>query len=168
MSEEEDDGRVLLHDEIAEILRAGGAESMTTQEIADQVNARGRYIKHDRSEVKAFQIKLRTKNYPLLFDQDGERIFLKPARAELTFNLLLSAVGIDPAEVRLVRHRDPNHQREVFDVALAGGPELRALPGNPGQPEGHPAVSHSALPRRLRCRPDDPGHSVRRRVGADR
>jgi hypothetical protein len=40
----------------------------------------------------------------------------------LTFNDLLRAVSLDLATVRLVRHRDPNAQREVFETALRGDP----------------------------------------------
>lgn len=38
----------------------------------------------------------------------------------LTFNQLLRAANIEPELVRLVRHRDPNVQRAVFDAALRG------------------------------------------------
>jgi hypothetical protein len=34
----------------------------------------------------------------------------------LTFNQLLRASDVDPDDVRLVRHRDPNVQRAVFDA----------------------------------------------------
>ena len=36
----------------------------------------------------------------------------------LTFNQLLNAAGLDPADVRLVRHRDPRAQRAVFEAAM--------------------------------------------------
>lgn len=36
----------------------------------------------------------------------------------LSFNQLLSAAGLDPAQVRLVRHRDPREQRAVFEAAM--------------------------------------------------
>jgi hypothetical protein len=38
----------------------------------------------------------------------------------LTFNDLLRAVNLDPVTVRLVRHRDPNVQRAVFEAAIRG------------------------------------------------
>lgn len=40
----------------------------------------------------------------------------------LTFNDLLRTVNLDPAVVRLVRHRDPNVQRAVFEAAIKGDP----------------------------------------------
>jgi hypothetical protein len=40
----------------------------------------------------------------------------------LTFNQLLRASDIDPDLVRLVRHRDLNVQRAVFDAAMKGDP----------------------------------------------
>lgn len=125
--ERENDGRVLLHDEIADILHANGTEWMTTREVADQLNARGRYIKEDRSKVRAFQVKLRAKNYPHLFDRDGSRVRLKvgtPTSPALTLNVLLRAAGLDPANVRLVRHRDKHHHREVFDAARRNDPRF--------------------------------------------
>lgn len=38
----------------------------------------------------------------------------------LTFNDLLRAANLDPATVRLVRHRDPDVQRAVFEAAIQG------------------------------------------------
>lgn len=39
-------------------------------------------------------------------------------RASLRFNSLLRDVGIDPSRVRLVRHRDPECQRDVYKAAV--------------------------------------------------
>lgn len=86
MTEEEDSIRPTLHDEIAEILLESRRDGMTTQEIADKVNARGRYRKRDGSEVTAFQIHGRTRNYPPIFDHDDARVRLKRLRSTLTFN----------------------------------------------------------------------------------
>jgi hypothetical protein len=74
--EKERRASVTLHEEIADILRAHGNPWMTTQEIADAVNERGRYRKKDGSAVTAFQIHGRTKNYSHLFDRDGSRVRL--------------------------------------------------------------------------------------------
>jgi hypothetical protein len=50
---------------------------MTTTEVAGQVNARGRYVKKDGSDVTAFQIHGRTPNYPHLFKRDGAIVALR-------------------------------------------------------------------------------------------
>lgn len=68
-------GRVTLHQEIADILRQQGW--MTTKEIADAVNRRGRYVKRDGSAMTAFQVHGRTRNYPHLFERDGSRVRLR-------------------------------------------------------------------------------------------
>lgn len=69
--------RVLLHDEIAAILRLGGNAWMTTAELARAVNGRGFYRKRDGSTVTAFQIHGRTKNYSRMFERDGSRVRLR-------------------------------------------------------------------------------------------
>lgn len=74
---EGDDAHVTLHEEIAEILREAGNRWLTTTEIAERVNARGRYKKRDGTAVTAFQIHGRTKNYPALFERDGSRVRLR-------------------------------------------------------------------------------------------
>lgn len=74
-------GSVKLHDEIADILRERGNGWMTTQQIADAVARRGRYIKRDgSSDVSAFQIHGRTKesgSYSHLFERQGSRVRLR-------------------------------------------------------------------------------------------
>ncbi|WP_430593522.1 winged helix-turn-helix domain-containing protein [Humidisolicoccus flavus] len=64
-----------LHEAIEEVLEIAG-KSMTTTEIADQINARGLYAKRDGSPVSALQIHGRTRNYPRLFSQAGSTISL--------------------------------------------------------------------------------------------
>lgn len=74
-------GSIKLHDEIAVILRERGNGWMTTQQIADEVARRGRYIKRDgSSDVTAFQIHGRTKesrSYSRLFERQGSRVRLQ-------------------------------------------------------------------------------------------
>lgn len=69
-------GKVTLHDEIARILSEGGNPWMTTEEIALEVDAAGKYHKKDGSRMTAFQIHGRTKNYPYMFERDGSRVRL--------------------------------------------------------------------------------------------
>lgn len=52
--------RITLHAEIEAILSETDRAWLTTQEIADLVNARGRYEKREGSPLTAFQIHGRT------------------------------------------------------------------------------------------------------------
>ncbi len=70
---------VTLHDEIVEILDERNVAWLTTKDLAELVNARGRYKKRDGSAVTAYQIARRTWNYSHLFDIDGSRVRLKRA-----------------------------------------------------------------------------------------
>jgi hypothetical protein len=74
-------GGVTLHEEIAEILREHGNWWMSTQEIANFVNERGRYRKRDGSEMSAFQIHGRTRNYEHLFERQGSQVRLREPAA---------------------------------------------------------------------------------------
>jgi hypothetical protein len=74
--------RITLHEELIAILNEHGNRWMTTQELAAQVNRRGRYQKRDGSEVNDFQIHGRTKNYSQLFERDGSRVRLLPEQAQ--------------------------------------------------------------------------------------
>ena len=73
--------RITLHEELVEILHNQGNRWMTTQELADEVNRRGRYLKKDGSEMNAFQIHGRTRNYSHLFERDGSKVRLLPEHA---------------------------------------------------------------------------------------
>ena len=64
-----------LHEAIEKLLRQNN-RTMTTQEIADELNKNGWYQKKDGSEIQAFQIHGRTRNYPSIFDRDGSTVFL--------------------------------------------------------------------------------------------
>lgn len=65
-----------LHEEIEDILRENGNRWMSTQEIADSVNARGRYHKRDGTPMTAFQVHGRTRNYQQ-FERQGSQVRLK-------------------------------------------------------------------------------------------
>ncbi len=64
-----------LHDAIINLLEDKKG-SMTTQEIADELNRNNWYEKKDKSEITAFQIHGRTKNYPHLFERNGTIVLL--------------------------------------------------------------------------------------------
>jgi hypothetical protein len=49
---------------------------MTSQEIADEVNSRGKYEKKDGSPVERFQVHGRTRQYSQIFQRDGDKVRL--------------------------------------------------------------------------------------------
>ena len=69
------DKKMTLHEAIVKLLQQKGC-SMTTRQIADELNRNGWYEKKDKSKITAFQIHGRTKNYPKLFDRNGTMISL--------------------------------------------------------------------------------------------
>nr|WP_315218410.1 HTH domain-containing protein [uncultured Flavobacterium sp.] len=64
-----------LHEAIEKVLNQSG-QSMTTQQIADELNKNGWYKKGDGSIITAFQIHGRTKNHPNLFSRNGINVSL--------------------------------------------------------------------------------------------
>jgi hypothetical protein len=69
-----------LHAAIEQLLRQAG-RPMTTQEIAEALNHNKWYQKKDGSQIDAFQIHGRTRNYPDLFNRDGVVVSLAGHRA---------------------------------------------------------------------------------------
>jgi hypothetical protein len=65
-----------LHEAIIKVLQQKG-RTMSTQEIADELNKNGLYSKKDDSSISDFQIHGRTRKYPHLFNRDGIRVSLK-------------------------------------------------------------------------------------------
>ena len=65
-----------LHEAIQQVLLNHGG-SMTTKEIADELNQTGLYSKKDGSFISPFQIHGRTKNYEHLFNREGSTVSLK-------------------------------------------------------------------------------------------
>ncbi len=63
------------------VLRVRGNAWMTTSDLADAVNDRGRYRKQDTSPVTAFQVHGRARQYAKLFERNGSRIRLAAARS---------------------------------------------------------------------------------------
>jgi hypothetical protein len=66
-----------LHDELREILRTHGNLWMTTRELADEVNARGRYRTKSGSPVTHVQVYNRAWIYTQLFEHERSRVRLK-------------------------------------------------------------------------------------------
>jgi hypothetical protein len=52
----------------------------------------------------------------------------------LKFNALLAAADIDPARVRLVRHRDPRYNRAIYDDAIRRHPRFEQYQSGQGNP----------------------------------
>ncbi len=65
---------ITLHEEIQDILLDNNNAWMTTHEISNLVNQRGRYKKKNGSSVTDFQIHGRTRNYPDLFERNGNQV----------------------------------------------------------------------------------------------
>ena len=68
---------ITLHAELQAILDERGNRWMTTAELADIVNRRGKYRKRDGSPVDAFQIHGRTRKYAKLFEREGSQVRLR-------------------------------------------------------------------------------------------
>ena len=69
--------RLTLHEALAHVLRERGNAWTSARELADQVNARGLYVKRDGRAVEVNQVHARIKNYPHLFEKDGSQIRLR-------------------------------------------------------------------------------------------
>lgn len=65
-----------LHEAIEKLILETG-RSMTTTEIANELNKNGWYKKKDGSVITAYQIHGRTKNYPQIFTRNGSKVSLK-------------------------------------------------------------------------------------------
>ena len=65
-----------LHEAIIKVLQQKG-RTMTTQEIADELNINGSYSKRNDSLITDFHIHGRTRKYSHLFNRDGIRVSLK-------------------------------------------------------------------------------------------
>jgi len=72
-------GQVTLQDELVLILRSNGNRWMTTAELANEVNRRGRHWKTYRNRITAAKVLGRTKLYARTFERVGERVRLTAA-----------------------------------------------------------------------------------------
>ena len=70
-------GRPYLHEEIVRILRSQRNRPMTAEEIADAVNAAGRFQKADGTPVLPNQIHARVSNHRELFERTPAGIRLR-------------------------------------------------------------------------------------------
>ena len=65
-----------LHEAIEKLLKEKG-RSMTTSEIADELNHNKWFTKKDGSEICQFQVHGRTHSFSKLFNRDGTKVSLK-------------------------------------------------------------------------------------------
>ena len=65
-----------LHDAIKKILEDKGS-SMTTNEIADELNKKSLYQKKDNTEINRSQVSARIRKYQHIFTSDSLMISLK-------------------------------------------------------------------------------------------
>lgn len=75
-----------LHEAIEKLLRQI-CKSMTTHEIANELNKNKWYEKKDGSAITAFQIHGRTKNYPNIFNRNGSIVSLNEKNKIKVLNL---------------------------------------------------------------------------------
>lgn len=72
-----------LHHELERIIELNGRKPMSSTDLADTVNAEGRYTKQDGSRMTASQVSARANKYPQLFERtDDERIALRRDRRD--------------------------------------------------------------------------------------
>ena len=69
--------KLTLHEAMVIILREKGNQWTHTKDLADELNLRSLYTKKDGSKITQFQVHGRTKNYPHLFEKDGQLVRLK-------------------------------------------------------------------------------------------
>ena len=71
--------RITLYEELQDILVEQGNRWKTTTQLAEEVNARGRYKKGDGSEVSPFQIRGLARRYKDIFEHEGSQVRLTTA-----------------------------------------------------------------------------------------
>lgn len=129
-----------LHEAIEKLLRKTG-QSMTTQQIANELNKNCWYQKKDGSKIQAFQIHGRTKNYSNIFNLDGSTVSLighkvtksKPATTEESKTLKQT---VKPTSTYTKTSFDPISNTETAVLILG------TMPGDKsiilGEYYGHP------------------------------
>lgn len=118
-----------LHVAIEKLLKEKG-HSMTTSEIADELNRNNWYQKKDGSAITPFQIHGRTRTYSQTFDRDGSTVSLKGQSKKMrlinilmnqdNFKIASSIDNIVPDESGFycIRIVDLNHLPAPFNSLL--------------------------------------------------
>jgi hypothetical protein len=64
-------GGATFKEELTEILLADGNRWMTVLELAKAINQRGRYWKMDESVLTPYEVAVKARNYPMVFERRG-------------------------------------------------------------------------------------------------
>jgi len=63
-------------EELTNILLAHGNRWMTIRELAEAVNLRGRYCNKDQSALTPYDVHIRARHYPMIFERGGTSLRL--------------------------------------------------------------------------------------------
>lgn len=66
-----------LHEAMKLILTEKNNYGLTPKELADEINRRGLYLRHDKKPLKSGQISARWNNYKTLFYKQNGKIYLQ-------------------------------------------------------------------------------------------
>lgn len=102
---------MILHLAIEKLLKEKGT-SLSTTEIATELNKNKWYQKKDGSEISAFQIHGRTRNYPNIFDRQGSLVSLKDG----TFKSKLKPINKLKSKEKSVIKRTKSDEQYVIDL----------------------------------------------------
>ena len=116
-----------LHEAIEKLLRQAG-RSMTTQQIADELNKNKWYQKKDGSIIQAFQIHGRTRNYADIFDLDGSTVFLIGQSAPKSKTLSKEK----PTTIKHIAKVNSTHSKTSFDPISNADTTILILGTMPG------------------------------------
>jgi len=116
-----------LHEAIEKLLRQTG-RPMTTQQIANELNKNGWYQKKDGSEIQAFQIHGRTRNYPNIFDRNGSTVSLI---GQTVAKLKPATIEKHKVEMQKVKST-PTHIKTSFDPISNADTTILILGTMPG------------------------------------
>lgn len=116
-----------LHAAIEKLLRQIG-HSMTTQEIADELNENQWYQKKDGSAIDAFQIHGRTRNYSQIFDRDGAMVSL----IGQTLNKVEPLKTNIPKPIKKIENSKADHTKTSFDPIANADTTILILGTMPG------------------------------------
>jgi hypothetical protein len=112
--------RLVLHEALAQILRAHGNRPMTARELADEVNESGLYRKRDGSDVEPGQIHARVHNYDRLFERAGGGIRLASEPAAMVPGTVIARFDAAMLEVYGSAMREVRYPARRFLAMVRG------------------------------------------------
>ena len=117
-----------LHEAIEKLLNEK-LTTMTTQEIADELNKNGWYKKKDSSEIQAFQIHGRTRNYVNIFERNGSTVSLigqtnninrtkiiKPTKKAIENTKLILSTDLENIEAELIAEKSFTSAKKIDNL----------------------------------------------------